>query len=130
MKNFIVENWQILLYTAAIILSLIGVILENCIRKRLKKSVKTPKELQAKVSAEEVKSKKAISIGAVLLSIPQFIREAEEVFKSPKSGSIKFGYVIQQCQKMLDESGIQLKASDEFADYIESILSTPEKKGE
>lgn len=129
MWKFIVENYELILTTTAIILDLVCGIYLFLIRGRLKKSVPVKSELYSEIDSLQGKCKKLATYGEIFLSVPELIKEAEEIFTTPKSGSLKLGYVIQQVQKRFESAHIKASAS-ELTDYIESILATPEKKGE
>lgn len=129
MWKFIIENWQIIVSTAAIILGVVSMVVELLIRSRLKKVCKVDKELIDEKEKAEEKAKKFSSYAEIFLCVPSIIKEAEEVFRTEKSGSLKLGYVLQRIQKMFDDAHIKASSS-ELTDYIESILATPEKKGE
>lgn len=130
MKEFLQENWQLLLTTAAILIQVVGGVFLVLIRKRLKQLVSTPKELQVRCEKAEAQYDSCFHLGEIMMCIPTWIKEAEQVFTTEKSGSLKFGYVIGQIQKKLSEYKMDgVKASD-LSVFIEDILSTPEKKGE
>ena len=129
MWKIIVENYRLIIATTAAILSLIALIFNFYGWKRLRKVSKTDDELIRENVEVKTKAEKALKLGSIFLSVPALISEAEEIFKSPKSGSLKLGYVLQQVQKRFKAEGIEAKSSD-LLDYIESILATPEKKGE
>lgn len=129
MWKIIVENYRIFLATAAIILTVVSLIF-NCLGwKRLRKAHLTDKELVSEREKALAQAEKAMSYGEIFLVIPKLIKEAEEIFRSPASGALKFGYVIQQVKGLFEKAHISADPL-ELTDYIESILATPEKKGE
>lgn len=129
MWKIIAENYELFIATTTIIIEVIGGILLLLIRRRLKKAVPVQSEVFKHIGELEEKLRKLASYGEIFLSVPALIKEAEEIFTTPKSGVLKLGYVIQQVQKRFDLAHIKASAS-EFTDYIESILAAPEKKGE
>jgi len=106
--DFILKNWKVILF---LLLLLIDVII-------------------ALVSGNKGKSNILFSL---LLKLPEFINLAEKEFKD---GRLKYTKVFSLCIDYLtsltgfNESKVCAKYSKLIDNAIESILSTPEKKGD
>lgn len=73
----------------------------------------------------------AEEIEDIYVSIPQLIKDAEVLFGA-HSGSTKLHYVLTEIKSMMIKCGYDLSEieSFNFESYIESVLATPEKKGD
>jgi len=60
-------------------------------------------------------------------AVPKFIATAEELFGSG-NGPLKLKFVLNSINEIIKISGVDIK--ENWTAYIESILITPEKKGE
>lgn len=109
MKQFILENWRLILEGCCVIASLVFCL----IRKKPVHVVDTLKEL-------------------VLRLLPGLVNQAE-IKLGPGNGSDKLAYVIDTLKGVLKEFGYGDEVISQYLpfalDQVEVILSTPQKKG-
>lgn len=79
------------------------------------------------ISIKKGKNTKSVKLAKILQSLPDLIKNAEEVFPSSGSGPAKSVFVLNQIHMKCLECGVDFDP-DEWFFEIENILETPEKK--
>lgn len=74
------------------------------------------------------KKNELVELAKIVQKIPQFINEAEQIFKN-ENGKIKKNYVTKEIQNECLLKDIEYETrKEQFENEIENILSTPQKK--